>query len=205
MTTGTDIYIIRHGQTDHNAKGIVQGKGVNLPLNELGRNQAQLFYKAYQHIPFDVVYTSTLLRAQETVASFIQQGIPHLIRPALDEISWGNLEGNNHVMENSDTFLNLLASWKAGNIEARPSGGESPLDVQQRQQPFIEELKATSHKNILICMHGRAMRVLMCTLSGRPLTDMEYFQHVNLTLYQLRKTVAGTFDIILHNHQTHLQ
>lgn len=205
MTTGTDIYVIRHGQTEHNAKGIVQGKGVNLPLNELGKHQAQLFYKAYQHIPFDVVYTSTLLRAQESVASFIQQGIPHLIRPELDEISWGQLEGNNHVMENSDTFLNLLAAWKAGDVNARPLGGESPLDVQQRQQPFIEELKATSKKSILICMHGRAMRVLMCTLSGRPLTDMEYFQHVNLTLYQLRMNKSGTFDIILHNHQTHLQ
>ena len=74
-----EIYIIRHGQTEHNAKGIVQGKGINLSLNDTGRKQASAFYEAYKHIPFEVVYTSSLIRTHESAAPFIELGIQHKI------------------------------------------------------------------------------------------------------------------------------
>ncbi|HLS39123.1 MAG TPA: histidine phosphatase family protein, partial [Sphingobacterium bovisgrunnientis] len=56
------FYFIRHGQTDLNLKGIVQGRGVNTSLNDSGRKQADAFFNAYKHIPFDKIYTSTLVR-----------------------------------------------------------------------------------------------------------------------------------------------
>ncbi|MFN8310690.1 MAG: histidine phosphatase family protein [Chitinophagales bacterium] len=200
-----ELYIVRHGQTDHNAKGIVQGKGVNLPLNEVGRQQAAAFFKAYKHIPFDIIYTSTLLRAQQTIHSFRDLGIPHESHAELDEISWGEMEGNHQVMENSNTFLNLLESWRNGDVDAKPEGGESPRELQQRQRRFVEKLLQTPHKKILISMHGRAIRALMCTLTGKPLHEMEKFQHVNLTLYKVNLYDDGHFDIELNNEQGHLK
>ena len=69
------FYFIRHGQTDLNLLGIVQGRGVNSPLNANGMRQAQAFYEAYKSIPFDKVYMSTLLRTHQTVQQFVDQGI----------------------------------------------------------------------------------------------------------------------------------
>ena len=200
-----ELYIIRHGQTDHNLKGIVQGKGVNLPLNELGIRQSQAFFEAYRHIPFDSIYTSTLTRAQQTIYPFRDMGISYEIFPELDEISWGEMEGNHIVMENSDVFKTLVGEWRVGNIDAKPKGGESPRELQARQKRFIEHLLHTPHNKVLISMHGRAIRSMLCTLTDTPLSRMEEFPHVNLTLYKVNLLSDGTFEIEKFNDQEHLK
>lgn len=200
-----ELYIIRHGQTDHNLKGIVQGKGVNLPLNELGQRQAQEFFEAYKHVPFDAMYTSTLLRAQQTIYPFRDLGHSFEIFSELDEISWGEMEGSHTVMENSDVFKNLIEGWRAGDIDAKPTGGESPRELQARQKRFIEHLLHTPDHNILISMHGRAIRSMLCTLTDTPLSKMEDFPHVNLTLYKVNLKSDGKFEVEKFNDQEHLK
>lgn len=199
-----ELYIIRHGQTDHNAKGIVQGKGVNLSLNETGRMQAQKFFEAYKHIPFDKLYASSLTRAQETIESFNELGIPLEIRNELDEISWGEMEGIVSTLESDDSFKNMLAEWKAGNIHAKYPEGESPFELQQRQLQFINYLRDTPEEKILIATHGRFIRAFMCTLSNRPLMEMETFNHQNLCLYKVNYLVDNSFHIELHCDTSHL-
>ena len=200
-----ELYIIRHGQTDHNLKGIVQGKGVNLPLNDLGRRQARAFFDAYNQVPFDGIYNSTLLRAQETIYPFRDLGLSYEVFSELDEISWGEMEGTHTVMENSDVFKNLTDEWKAGNIDAKPPGGESPHELQDRQKRFINHILHTPDRNILISMHGRAIRCLMCTLTDTPLSMMEEFPHVNLTLYKVNLLLDGKFEVEKFNDQEHLK
>ena len=73
--------MIRHGETEYNRQGIVQGSGIDADLNETGRNQAEAFYQKYKDIPFDKVYTSALVRTHQTVEKFIEAGIPHEIIP----------------------------------------------------------------------------------------------------------------------------
>jgi len=204
MMIEKEIYIIRHGQTDLNAQGIVQGKGVDAPLNELGRKQSDAFFQVYKHVKFDVVYTSSLLRAQQTASQFIALGIPHIIDSNLDEIGWGDAEGKANFTDHSDIFENLTTEWKAGNIYYKMPGGESPFDVQQRQLKFIEALKATDYKTVLIATHGRFIRALMCTLTQRPLSEMDQFDHTNLCLYKIELHTDGSFKIIEHNNQGHL-
>lgn len=201
-----ELYIIRHGQTEHNAKGIVQGRGVNLSLNDKGRRQAEAFYKAYGHIPFEIVYTSSLIRAQESVARFTDKGIPHKAFAELDEISWGDFEGAHSTMESNGEFQNLLARWKAGDIHAKPTpSGESPFELQQRQKRFLEHLLNTPEQKILIATHGRFIRAFMCTLTGTPLSEMEKFDHVNLCLYKVNLHDDGKFEIELSCEQEHLK
>jgi len=200
-----EIYIIRHGQTDHNAKGIVQGKGVNLSLNDKGRKQARAFYEAYKDIPFDIIYSSTLTRAQETIVDFKKLGIPHEIFSELDEISWGELEGTAATMESDATFQNLIKRWKEGDIHAKPApSGESPFDLQQRQKRFLTHLLGSPHKKILIATHGRFIRAFLCTITGRPLSDMETFTHANLCLYKVNQLSDGRFVIEMHCETGHL-
>ena len=199
-----EIYIIRHGQTDLNAQGIVQGKGVNAPLNELGQKQAAAFHEAYKHVKFDVVYTSSLLRAIQTAEAFVMAGIPHIADADLDEISWGEAEGNKSFTDHSDLFNELLREWKSGNIYYKFNGGESPFDLQQRQLRFIENLKQTNYKTVLMATHGRFIRALMCTLTQTPLSEMDNFDHTNLCLYKVNLLSNGTFQIEQHNNQAHL-
>lgn len=203
-TIEKEIYIIRHGQTALNAQGIVQGKGIDASLNDFGRKQAAAFYQAYKHVKFEVVYTSSLTRTKETAEAFIKAGIPHIADPNLDEISWGEVEGNSGFTDNSELFEELLGQWRSGNHYYSFPGGESPFDLQQRQLKFLETLKASKEKLILIATHGRFIRAFMCTILGQPLSNMDQFDHTNLCLYKVNLLSDGTFEIEQHNNQEHL-
>lgn len=197
------IYLVRHGQTDFNLKGIVQGSAVNSSLNDTGRAQAMCFYEAYKHIDFDVVYTSALNRSIESVQSFIDQSIPHSMRAGLNEISWGEMDGKLATDTEHNEYKELLRRWKEGDIEFKMWGGESPVDVQKRQMPVVEEILQSTHETILICMHGRAIRILLSLLTNTSLTKMDQFEHGNLCLYvlEIQKNEA---TIVHKNDQKHL-
>jgi probable phosphoglycerate mutase len=86
-------------------------------------------------------------------------------------------------------YRTVLADWQAGRTHTRLTGGESPEEVAARQRPFIELLKSRDEEQtVLICMHGRAMRVFLCQLLNYPLSCMEGFEHSNLCLYKLEYT-----------------
>lgn len=198
------IYLVRHGQTKFNNLGIVQGRGINASLNDKGRNQAKMFYQAYKNVPFEKVYTSALKRTYESVQAFIEQEkITHREDDSLDEISWGNHEGVEASIERNTYFKELIAKWNNGETDIRIEGGESPEDVALRQKPVIDEIINSDDKTILICMHGRAIRVLLCQLLNEPLTKMDSFGHYNLGLYIL-KYQNGKFTIDLDNSIDHL-
>jgi broad specificity phosphatase PhoE len=199
------IYLVRHGQTDFNLQGIVQGSGVDSSLNETGRAQAKAFYEAYKHIRFDKVYTSTLKRTHETVSQFIQDGIPHESLAGLNEISWGSNEGKKITPEEDAYYHWMIEQWQKGNTSQRIEGGESPEDVVERQKPIIEKWsKAADEKTVLVCMHGRAIRILLCQLLNYPLKSMDMFEHSNLCLYLMENT-GSMFTVRTYNDVTHLK
>jgi probable phosphoglycerate mutase len=198
------IYIVRHGQTDFNLRGIVQGSGVDSSLNDFGRAQAQVFFDAYKHISFDKVYTSALKRSQETVDEFIKIGIPHEALTGLNEISWGKKEGEPITPEEDKYYHHMLSQWQLGKTNLRIEGGESPDEVVERMRPAMKQIMSyQEEKTILICMHGRAMRILLCHLLNYPLKSMDMFEHENLCLYVVNYT--GTmFNVELYNDTSHL-
>ena len=55
-----EIFIIRHGETDFNQLGIVQGKGVNSSINAKGTQQAQAFFEAYSNETFEKIYITKI-------------------------------------------------------------------------------------------------------------------------------------------------
>ena len=175
-------YIIRHGETDLNKNGIVQGSGIDAPLNDLGLEQAEIFFNGNKHIPFDKVYTSELIRSKQSVEQFTNQ-LPHTILSGLNEISWGNKEGEKVSLDADSYYMQMISRWKKGELDFGLEGGESPLDVSERQKSAIEAIKNGNGDTILICMHGRAMRILLSQLLETPLNDMDQYEHTNLCLY----------------------
>jgi len=197
------IFIIRHGQTDLNKEGIVQGRGVDTHLNETGKRQAALFFESYQDIPFDKIYTSCLQRTWESVEGFIKKGIPWEKLDGLDEMDWGIYEGKSPDDETREAFRKLLAYWSAGDYSKALEGGESPLEVQARQKLALEYIMSHTDENtILIAMHGRAIRLFMCLITHTELKFMDSFQHQNLSLYRIEWD--GEFKIIDRNNTEHL-
>jgi broad specificity phosphatase PhoE len=199
------IYLIRHGQTDFNLKGIVQGSGVDASLNEKGRTQSLAFFNAYKHIRFDKVYTSVLKRSIESVQQFIDLGIPHESLAGLNEISWGNREGQLITPDEDAYYHWVLKQWQDGKTSMPVDGGESPEQVADRQRPVLDYiLKQEKEDTILICMHGRAIRILLCVLLNYPLKSMDLFEHENLCLYLLNYT-GSMICVEKYNDTTHLQ
>lgn len=203
--TAQKIYLVRHGQTDYNLKGIVQGSGVDASLNDTGRAQARAFFEAYRHIPFDRIYTSLLKRSQETVQPFAELGLRVESKKALNEISWGSREGQAITPEEDAYYHWILNQWQHGNTSLPIEGGESPEEVAARQADFIRTIRSRpSDRNVLVCMHGRAMRILLCQLLSYPLRSMDMFEHENLCLYLLQFN-GNHFTVELFNETLHVK
>lgn len=199
------IYLIRHGETDFNLQGIVQGSGIDSSLNEKGRAQASAFYNSFKNVKFDKIYTSRLKRTTESVVNFIQTGIPHESLGGLNEISWGEKEGQRITPEEDEYYHWMLRQWQLGKTGERIVGGESPEEVIIRQKPALDYIIGKENEStVLICMHGRAIRILLCHLLHYPLKSMDLFEHQNLCLYVLNYT-GSMFSIERHNDVTHLQ
>ena len=186
-----EIYLIRHGETEFNRTGIVQGSGVDSMLNANGKRQAHLFYQKYRNTPFEKVYTSTLQRTIQSVKNFIDDGVPHEALTGLNELSWGITEGVPFSIESNQLYFDIIDSWKNGNITRAMDGGE------------IKKILEGKEKLILVCMHGRAMKIMLAWLSGDPISNMDLFEHDNLSLYILHYH-KGKFEIHVTNDRSHL-
>lgn len=197
--TKKKLYIIRHGQTDFNKRGIVQGSGIDAPLNELGLEQALKFYNQNRHLDFDKVYVSELQRTHQSTSHFIDSGIPLQILPGLNEISWGIKEGEEVSVDTKSYYQQLTQSWSEGNLDRAIEEGESPNQVFERQKHAISHiLSQRTEANVLICMHGRAMRIILSQLLNTPLVEMDQYEHTNLCLYMVEWN-GSSFELTIRN------
>jgi broad specificity phosphatase PhoE len=197
------LFIIRHGETEFNRLNIVQGSGVDTPLNEIGLKQARAFHAFYKEYPFEHVFTSALTRSQQSVAGFIENSTPHTILPQLNEISWGDFEGKQQTPEQKAIYWEIINKWNNGDLHAKIPNGESPIEIQERQKQALDIILNQPASEILICMHGRAMKSLLCLLLNEPLTKMEQFQHSNLCLYEVHAHTENS-KLIRANDTAHL-
>ena len=199
------IYLVRHGQTDFNLRGVVQGSGIDAPINETGRAQAKAFYEAYQNIAFDQVYHTALIRTRQSIESFISKGIPTTALPELNEISWGDYEGTPMTSEEGEYYKHMLHQWQIGNLDYAIAGGESPNVVAERMRKGIQKILEGPGETILVCMHGRAMRIFLSLIFNYDLRYMDQFEHSNLCLYLLEQLSDGTFVLRKGNDREHLK
>jgi len=134
------IHLIRHGETDFNKQGIIQGSGVNSHLNEKGRWQAERFFETYKAHPYDRIYTSELIRAIQSVEGFIGKGLLHATHAGLNEINWGIMEGKASNPEQQILYQDMIERWSNGQLDIAVEGGETPLDLFENQTNAIESI-----------------------------------------------------------------
>jgi broad specificity phosphatase PhoE len=180
-------YFIRHGQTDYNLRGIVQGSGIDSELNEKGIRQAYAFYDKYKDIAFDRIITSALQRTRQTIQPFARLGIPVYKDASINEMHWGRYEGKSASID----------------YDVRAEDGESMTELSTRLSGFIERLKQQSEPKILICSHGRTLRCLMALLKDGHLERMEENKHENTGLYKAT-FIGGKVSMEMENDTSHL-
>ncbi|GMQ23398.1 histidine phosphatase family protein [Algoriphagus sp. oki45] len=199
------IYLVRHGQTDFNLQGVVQGSGIDAPINATGRAQAQAFFDAYSDVQFDQIYHTGLIRTKQSIQSFIDRGTPTRALTELNEISWGDYEGTPMTPEEGEYYQHMLHQWQQGNLDYAIAGGESPNAVAERMRRGIDIILNGPGKTILVCMHGRAMRIFLSLILNYNLKYMDQFGHTNLCLYLLDQLEDGSFSVKKFNDQNHLR
>lgn len=204
MLKTKNLLIVRHGQTDYNKKGMVQGSGIDASLNDTGRKQAKKFYKAYKDYGFDKLYISELKRTYESAEPFIKDGLEYEKLVGLNEISWGEKEGQPFSQNTHSEYKDMIQAWQNGELDHKIKKGESPLEVMTRQKQAMDVIMSNEkEENVLILMHGRAMRILVCWLLNHDLKYMDMFTHENLCLYHITYNKAG-FQAKLLDDRSHL-
>ena len=163
------IYVLRHGETALNAKGVMQG-WINEPLNQNGRELAAVTGRAMKEegIHFDFCFSSPLARALETVEIVLREsgnGIPVTLDDRIREINFGDLEGKTLSEMGEAGVLFFRDPFR---LTAFPNG-ESVRDVCLRTQAFLRETLARDDgKTCLIGTHGCAARAMLNYLYDDP-------------------------------------
>ena len=197
------IYIFRHGETAYNKKQIMQGRSINISLNKDGIEQTTNFFEFYKNIPFELIVTSELKRSIESAKGFIDLNIPHNIDERITEISWGENEGKPIDDKVIDRFNIMVEEWSKGNLEYSIPGGESGASLKNRMIDFIRFIKSRPEKTILVCTHGRALKMLITQFLNKPINEMEEFHHHNTGLYLIEQK-ADNFNLLMENDISHL-
>jgi broad specificity phosphatase PhoE len=125
------LYLVRHGRTDANARGLLLGRA-DPPLSEEGRAQASALAA---RIPSGArVVCSPLHRARETAAAF---GLPVEVDDRWVELDYGVLDG----MPLADVPDDVWRTWRA-DPAYRPEGGETLVELGARVRSACDELTA---------------------------------------------------------------
>lgn len=199
-----EIYIYRHGETDYNRLGKIQGQGIDSSLNDLGKQQAQAFFEYYREINFDRGYHSALQRSRQTIQPFIDDGLTVTAHPELNEISWGDWEGQAYNPQIRSVYSEMIEAWTGDNPDYKLPNGESANELISRLGIFWNQLLADSFETALICSHGRAIRALMTVIFDEHPGAMEQYGHSNTGLFLVRITEHRP-TLILSNDVSHLE
>jgi 2,3-bisphosphoglycerate-dependent phosphoglycerate mutase len=163
------LVLVRHGQSLWNMQNRFTG-WVDVPLTDLGRDEARRGAEAVRHIRFDVAYTSALSRAQETLSivleAIAQRRCPVIRDQALNERDYGDLTGLNKEETAKRFGAEQVHIWRR-SFDVAPPNGESLKMTAARTLPFFERAimgDLTRGHNVLVCAHGNSNRSIVMKL-----------------------------------------
>jgi uncharacterized phosphatase len=160
------LYIARHGETEWNALRRLQG-ATDIPLNDVGRDQARALGESLRGLGIVSVTTSDLSRARETgeIAASVLGVSMTAFDPELRERSFGVFEGLNRE-ELESRFPEEWRQWQESGIV--PKGGEPSELVVARMKRALERVIARGGSTLVVS-HGAATRLALSELAGRAL------------------------------------
>ena len=198
------LFVFRHGETDHNRDGVTQGRE-DVPLNELGRRQAEAICQRYELHPFVAIYSSPLQRARETcapLAARLQLSVTE--EPDLAEMDVGLL-GALSSTDLQERHAEFLEEWLGpGAPDARMPEGETLREVQDRAWAVVERAAAANdHGDAALFTHNFVTLTLLCRALS---LDLSQFRRVrqDLGAVSILAHSQGTWRIETMNERCHL-
>ncbi|HOX44073.1 MAG TPA: histidine phosphatase family protein [Myxococcota bacterium] len=174
-----ELWLVRHGETIRNSDGRLSG-WQDVPLTELGREQARWLRPHLAGQRFEGVWSSDLARAVETAELAFG---PARADARLREIGFGELEGV--------PFLEIPEALQRGLLDFegfQAPGGEGVADLEGRLRAFLAELQPGRH---LVFSHGGAIRALTRALGENRFLPNGSLAVVDWSARRLRRVVEN--------------
>lgn len=167
MTEKT-FYLIRHAEPDlPGGEKMYLGQRCDLPLSPRGHAQAAQLAQYFQSVPLDAVYTSPLLRARQTAAPIAAGGRTLHVVSDLRELSAGEWDG----LSFAEVRARYPQYFAPGVVFSCPPGGESDEEGLERARRALARIEQETPHSALIVAHAALIRLLLCALLNRPLSE----------------------------------
>ncbi len=182
------LYIMRHGETDWNRQGRLQGS-VDIPLNDYGIQLAKQTRDGFRRdgIVFDAIFTSPYQRARLTAEIIAGDGpAPVRVSQRVREMSFGSYEGIKVAELRTNPAYREINKCFDDPVHYRPQGSaESYEEVFERIRRFLEEeilpLEG-SHEHVLVVCHGAVVRAFLCIIKHMELKDYWTMEQPNCSV-----------------------
>lgn len=198
----TTLILVRHGETQWNAEGRVQGH-TDSPLTARGRAEAQRLAERLAGMQVAAIYSSDVGRARET-AEFIAapHGLTVRVREALRERCYGALEGKT-MEEAAREDSGWLEGWRADRLRLAPPQGETQPEMSQRVMTALREIAAADiGSKVVVSTHGGPIKSVVFAILDIPLSSWDRTWIPNGSLTVVRSTPERmqvvTFNDICH-------
>ena len=197
------LLIARHGETEWNAEGRIQGH-TDIGLSEKGAEQARSLGQRLADRQIDVAYSSDLKRTSETAKLALGgRDITLNETPRLREYNKGIFEGMT-LSEIQEKFPAEYPKYLEKDLSYAPEGGETTRDVSTRMASIFSEIKANHlDETVLVVSHGGVLRAAMVSLLGMPLEGNWSFVFGNCGLTMV-DTYTDNAVLQLFNDTSHI-
>ena len=169
------VVILRHGTTELNKQGMIQGSNVDPDLSKEGRAYAEKAAKNFDPSQFDAVYASPLKRAQQTARIFVGDKTPIITDKRIEELSYGTWDGKSSLeyrKKHPDAFNSK--GLINDNIYKYASDVEKREDFRKRIAAFFDDLyKEHANDTVLVVCHGVVSRMICAHFLTNG--DIKYF------------------------------
>jgi broad specificity phosphatase PhoE len=154
------LLLVRHGQSEWNAAGLMQGQTPHVPLTPLGHAQAEAAAAELARLGPGALISSDLVRAVQTADHCARAtGLPIVTAPALREQGYGELEGR------PSRDLWDVVDWTDPHWSA--PGGESLAVQHGRVGAFLKTLSAEPPSDVIaLVTHGDTIRAAQAVVAG---------------------------------------
>ncbi|MFB1481695.1 histidine phosphatase family protein [Corallococcus sp. RDP092CA] len=200
----TEFILLRHGETEWNASGRLQGH-LNSVLSREGLRQADALAARLATLPFQALYSSDLDRAVQTAARIAARTGHDLQQDArLRERGLGVLEGLTRA-EASQRHPEVFAAYTEGHADSVVPGGESPSQRLRLALHCLEELGARHPEaRVVVVTHGGVLSALLRHCLGIPPTVPRTFSVLNAGWNQF-DLHQGTLRMVTWGDVSHLR
>lgn len=193
-----NIYLLRHGETEQNLKGLYYGK-LDIDITDKGIKQIEYINNKVKNITFDKIYVSNMKRAMSSADIILKdKHIPYIIDKRLSEMNLGVFEGKNYEdiqREYPIEYKEWSNDWKA----YAPPKGESYISFYERVKEFFQEILKLEDENVLLVTHSGVIRSILTYTMGENLDVFWKFGSKNGDLTLIKYEYGNLYiDSIIH-------